>query len=114
MNLHIFCATLLTVGCGIAFAMPAMAQTAAQPTAQAPSSAAAAAGKAKPAAAKDQDPRYGTRMCVRDTGSLLKPPKGQCLPVNGNSYSRKDLMRTGEMNVSSALQRLDPSVTVGH
>jgi hypothetical protein len=54
-------------------------------------------------------------MCIRDTGSHIPPPKGQCLPVAGNSYSQKDIQNTGANNVGQALQMLDPSVTVrGH
>lgn len=56
-----------------------------------------------------------SRMCIRDTGSHIPPPKGRCLPVAGNSYSQQDIQRTGANNVGQALQMLDPSVTVrGH
>jgi hypothetical protein len=51
-------------------------------------------------------------MCVRDTGSHIPPPKGQCLPVAGNSYTQKDIQRTGATNVGRALQMLDPSIRV--
>ncbi|MGH8215223.1 MAG: hypothetical protein ACREPZ_05995 [Rhodanobacteraceae bacterium] len=54
-------------------------------------------------------------MCIRDTGSHIPPPKGQCLPVAGNSYSQQDIQRTGAATVGQALQTLDPSITVhGH
>lgn len=61
-------------------------------------------------------PPVDSRMCVRDTGSHLRPPKGKCLPVAGNSYTQEDIRRTGAMNVGQALQMLDPSVRVsgGH
>jgi hypothetical protein len=61
-------------------------------------------------------PAPGTRECLRDTGSLIPPPKGQCLPVSGTSYSRQDIQRTGATNVGQALQMLDPAVQVsgGH
>jgi hypothetical protein len=60
-------------------------------------------------------PPLDSRSCIRDTGSHIPPPKGQCLPVAGNSYSQKDIQRTGATNVGQALQMLDPSVTVrGH
>jgi len=71
------------------------------------------------AAAKAQNqravPPLDSRNCIRDTGSHIPPPKGQCLPVAGNSYSQQDIQRTGAMDVGRALQMLDPSVTVhGH
>jgi hypothetical protein len=54
-------------------------------------------------------------MCIRDTGSHIPPPPGECLPVAGNSYSQKDLQNTGAIDIGRALQMLDPSVTVrGH
>jgi hypothetical protein len=41
--------------------------------------------------------------------------KGQCLPVAGRSYNQQDLQRTGEPNLGSALQKLDPAITArGH
>lgn len=53
--------------------------------------------------------------CLRETGSLIKPEKGQCLSVSGRSYSQKDLRSTGQPDIARALQQLDPSVTVhGH
>lgn len=79
------------------------------------------ASSAQPAAAVAQRPANkavpapGTRQCIRDTGSHIPPPKGQCLPVAGRSYNRQDIQRTGAITVGSALRMLDPSVTVhGH
>lgn len=71
------------------------------------------------AAAKAQNqravPQLDSRNCIRDTGSHIPPPKGQCLPVAGRSYNQQDIQRTGAMDVGRALQMLDPSVTVhGH
>lgn len=55
------------------------------------------------------------RNCIRDTGSRIRVKKGQCLPVAGRSYSQQDLQRTGETDLGSALQKLDPAITVhGH
>lgn len=60
-------------------------------------------------------PPLDSRNCIRDTGSHIPPPKGQCLPVAGTSYSQQDIRRTGATNIGQALQMLDPSVTVrGH
>lgn len=60
-------------------------------------------------------PAPGDRNCLRDTGSLIPPPKGKCLPVAGRSYSQQDIQRTGQPDTGRALQQLDPSVQVsGH
>ena len=59
-------------------------------------------------------PAPGDRNCIRDTGSHIPPPKGQCLPVSGRSYSQEDIQRTGQQNIGQALQQLDPSVQAGH
>ncbi|HET7562798.1 MAG TPA: hypothetical protein VFJ87_10525 [Rhodanobacteraceae bacterium] len=68
-----------------------------------------------PAKAKRAVPAPGSRNCIQSTGSHIPPPKGQCLPVAGNSYSQQDIRRTGATDVGRALQMLDPSVTVhGH
>ncbi|HET9835153.1 MAG TPA: hypothetical protein VFP88_02225 [Rhodanobacteraceae bacterium] len=73
----------------------AVAQTSADVAAA--TTAQVAAGN--PVAASDtharQVPAPGSRNCVRETGSHLPPPKGGCLPVNGTSYSRTELERTG-------------------
>ena len=59
-------------------------------------------------------PAPGDRNCLQDTGSLIPPAKGQCLPVSGRSYSSTDIQRTGQTDIGQALQQLDPSVTLGH
>jgi hypothetical protein len=56
----------------------------------------------------------GDRACLRDTGSLIKPKPGQCLPVAGRSYSKDDIDRTGARTLGPALKDLDPSVTLQH
>lgn len=123
MNKRLLCTTLLAL-CGTgALAMPAFAQTGADSTQVQPTAsnqkAATPASKQKTATSDHRDPRRasplsGTRMCIRDTGSLIPAPKGQCLPVPGNSYSQKDIRQTGATNIGQALQMLDPSVTAGH
>ena len=53
----------------------------------------------------------GDRSCIRNTGSLIPAKKGQCLQgVSGRSYSRQDLLNTGEINNAQALRMLDPSI----
>lgn len=53
--------------------------------------------------------------CVRDTGSAVQRKNGECVPVNGKSYSKDQLDRTGEKNLGPALQKLDPSISsTGH
>ncbi|HTC28905.1 hypothetical protein [Dyella sp.] len=56
----------------------------------------------------------GDRSCIRDTGSLIKPKPGQCLPVAGNSYSKQDIDRTGARTLGPALRDLDPAITLRH
>jgi hypothetical protein len=94
----------------------AVAQTPADATATV-TAAQVAAGN--PAATSDagsrQVPAPGSRNCVRETGSHIPPPKGGCLPVNGSSYSRTELERTGELGIGQALRDLDPNVQIsGH
>jgi hypothetical protein len=56
----------------------------------------------------------GDRNCLRDTGSLIPPKKGDCLPVTGRSYSKDDIDNTGAHTLGPALERLDPSITLQH
>lgn len=56
----------------------------------------------------------GDQNCLRDTGSLIPPKKGECMHVIGRSYSGDQLRRTGTQNNARALQMLDPSISVGH
>lgn len=113
-----FLATALFAACGgMALALPAFAQTTpSNGQAQTQSTAYASTQQAAPSTQKERAvPPLDSRSCIRDTGSHIPPPKGQCLPVAGNSYSQKDIQRTGATNVGQALQMLDPSVTVhGH
>lgn len=68
-----------------------------------------------PAAPQSNSPiKPGDRNCLRDTGSLIKPKPGQCLPVAGRSYSKDDIDRTGARTLGPALRDLDPSVTLQH
>lgn len=112
--------TRLTLCIGLAAALgvaapgfAAQASAAAPPAATpaVPATTKATAGGAKavvhPRSVRD------ARHCLRSTGSLIPPPKGQCLPVAGSSYSQQDLERTGTNDIGRALQMLDPSVTLG-
>lgn len=62
--------------------------------------------------AKQAAVKPGDRNCIRDTGSLIKPKDGACLPVAGRSYGQDDIQRTGKTRLGPALQDLDSSVTV--
>jgi hypothetical protein len=98
-----------------AFAFVAAAQTpnpqapveqAAQPTAQADARADASAdAQAQPAKKKLSDAR-----CLRQTGSRIQSKSKQDCAAYGRSYSRDDLNGTGEVDVASALRKLDPAV----
>ena len=117
MNKQLLATTLFALCAGAALALPAFAQTSPNNT-QAQTPATTATSNQQAAAPTDKQravPPLDSRSCIRDTGSHIPPPKGQCLPVAGNSYSQKDIQRTGATNVGQALQMLDPSVTVhGH
>ena len=93
----------------IAVALGFGGAAAAQATADTPATASAQHQDAR------QVPAPGARDCVRETGSHIKRHDQACLPVNGRSYSRDDLDRTGNPNMGRALQQLDPSVQItGH
>lgn len=65
------------------------------------------------AASNNHSPiKPGDRNCLRDTGSLIPAKPGQCLPVTGHTYSKKDIDATGETTIGPALEKLDPSVTI--
>jgi hypothetical protein len=69
--------------------------------------AAKATTQTHPSPVKPGDPN-----CIRDTGSLIPAKQGQCLPVSGRTYSKKDIDNTGESQLGPALEKLDPSITV--
>jgi hypothetical protein len=90
--------------------------TAASVAADPPSTATAAQptpAQATPKAARGTSNKDAS-TCIRDTGSRIPPPKGQCLPVHGNVYTHKDLETTGRTTAAGALQQLDPNVTIVH
>jgi hypothetical protein len=81
-------------------------ETAAQPVAQADARADASAdAQAQPAKKKLSDAR-----CLRQTGSRIQSKSKQDCAAYGRSYSRDDLNGTGEVDVASALRKLDPAV----
>jgi hypothetical protein len=105
----------------VAFALAAGFTMAGAAAAQNPPSAATVASPSgQPGTASktaDADHRLikpGDRNCLRSTGSLIPPKKGDCLPVAGRSYSRDELRNTGAIDNAHALQMLDPSITLGH
>ncbi|TAM94883.1 MAG: hypothetical protein EPN40_11255 [Rhodanobacteraceae bacterium] len=115
MSKRLLCTTLVALWGGAVLALPAFAQTAEPGSAQNQSTTATASNQKPATPAQRAVPAPGSRQCIRDTGSHIPPPKGQCLPVAGNSYSREDIRRTGATDVGRALQMLDPAVTVhGH
>lgn len=114
MNKQLVAAALFAL-CGASLALPAFAQT--SPAGTQMQAAATTSNQQSMSAANHQRavPPLNSRACIRDTGSHIPPPKGQCLPVAGSSYSQADIQRTGATNIGQALQMLDPSVTVhGH
>ncbi|MDW2980545.1 hypothetical protein [Rhodanobacter sp. KK11] len=104
MSRLLFVSAMLLAGYGASAALPA--QDASTPASRAGSSAQPPVRQAA---------RPDDRHCLRETGSHIPAKKGQCLPVNGRSYSQEDLQRTGEPELGRALQKLDPRITVrGH
>ena len=112
--------TLLALLVAIGASSAAIAQDTSAPAADAAHMHALPGGQVSPYAPAQIDPqpvpKPGDRNCLQDTGSLIKPKPGNCLPVHGNSYSKDDIDRTGQPTLGPALQMLDPSVTVrgGH
>lgn len=49
--------------------------------------------------------RYG---CLTETGSRIRLPPGQCLPVHGQVYWQEDIRSTGAADLGEALNRLLP------
>lgn len=112
MNKLFFAGAFALAGAA-AFAMPAFAQTADH--AQTDAAATSQAATSPQANQQRSVPPVNSRQCIRETGSHIPAPKGQCLPVAGSSYSHDDLQRTGATDLGRALQMLDPSVTLrGH
>lgn len=117
MNKRILVTALAVVLGACTVSATALAQSATDSQNANPPASPVAKQQAKQANTAKQraNPPVDSRMCIRDTGSHIPPPKGQCLPVAGNSYNQQDIQRTGATNVGQALQMLDPSVTVhGH
>lgn len=63
---------------------------------------------------------YADTNCLRYTGSHLATAnprrvqanrnKNGCINAAGRAYTREDIERTGEVDLKSALQKLDPAV----
>ncbi|MGH8125435.1 MAG: hypothetical protein ACREPK_06280 [Rhodanobacteraceae bacterium] len=99
--------------CGIAaIATPALAQTVPVPPASQQSNATVAPSTRPAKKPRRALPAPGSPNCLLYTGSHIRPPKGQCLPVTGVSFSQQDIERTGAMNLGDALQMLVPSATI--
>lgn len=79
---------------------------AAQETAPVTTSAKATAGQSPDPLAKKLD----DRNCLRSTGSMIRPRKGDCTAAIGRVWSREDLERTGRIDVVDALRALDPAI----
>jgi hypothetical protein len=71
------------------------------------------ADDAKPVAPQQAKPAAPANGCTKDTGSRLRRNTDGC-PGVGTSYTKDDMIRTGEPNAGGALRRLDPSITGGH
>lgn len=57
-------------------------------------------------------------FCLEETGSLITAAQNRrlakadkkCAPVAGRSWSRRDIERTGAIDLADALRQLDPTV----
>ena len=79
--------------------------------ASAPQPRATAAADAKtPATASTKTASVG---CVTSTGSRIPRKEGECMAQAGRTFSKEDIDRTGETNISEALRKLDPSIGGG-
>lgn len=56
--------------------------------------------------------RTATAPCQRDSTASRIPDQCSASPVR--TYSQEDVQRTGQTDVASALQMLDPAITVHH
>lgn len=99
-----------------AFAFVAAAQTP-NPHVQVETAAQADAGQADARAdananaqAQPAKKKLSDAQCLRQTGSRIQSKSKQDCAAYGRSYSRDDLNGTGEVDVASALRRLDPAV----
>ena len=87
---------------------------------------AAAAQSPAPASAEPADLRAADAaneasvkpFCLQETGSLITTSENRrlaaadkkCAPVAGRSYSRRDIERTGAIDIADALRQLDPTI----
>lgn len=97
--------------CAFAFAATAQTPAAVDPAvAQSARTGADAVHADRQATQTDAKPRADQRYCLRHTGSRIQSRAKQDCAAYGRRYDRDDLQRTGEVDVASALRKLDPSV----
>jgi hypothetical protein len=46
--------------------------------------------------------------CVTSTGTRIQDANRKCVNTPGASYTQEDIQRTGEIDVGSALKKMDP------
>lgn len=96
-----------------AVAFAASAQTSPPATSPAPVEAAASNTDAVVDTSASKD-AASERGCLKETGSRITPTpdrKGRkCINASGRAYDRKDIDRTGAIDLKDALRRLDPAV----
>lgn len=106
MNLRALCAA----GLMSAVVLPVWAQT---PAASPPVVQAAGVSEAKATAAATENGRE--HHCLRETGTRIRLQGSQGRPrcndfVSGRVWTREELDRTGQLELSQALRMLDPSI----
>lgn len=62
--------------------------------------------------APDSEPAGLERHCLRETGTRIRVrgERRTCAPYSGRVWTRDELDRTGEVDLASALRRLDVSI----
>jgi hypothetical protein len=99
---------------GLGFSAMTIAQTASDVPPSTPKASSTSSKPTPSASTEHRLSRPGERTCLQQTGSLIPPKNGDCLPVAGRSYSRDELRNTGAVDNARALQMLDSGISVGH
>jgi len=69
---------------------------------------------ATPRAQPQQQTASASSACATQVASRIPTRPGECAVSPTRSYSERDIQNTGQVDAGSALQLLDPSITVHH
>jgi hypothetical protein len=97
----------------LAMTAHAEAPVANDPGAAAPTTEPATAQAAQTVPVVGEHDRLRDRHCLPETGTRIRSKRaGGCVYSAGVWYSREDIERTGAQDIGTALQYLDPSITI--